>query len=84
MIDIWLIHLSKELAGVGTERLHVTSLPFGVDGIEREGGLSRPRKAGDDDKTVTWNFHGDVLEVVLTSADDDNLVLRHKSIFPGS
>ena len=42
-VDVRLFHLSKELARVGRQRLDVTSLPFGVDGVEGQGRLARAR-----------------------------------------
>ena len=34
------IHSLKELAGIGAEGFRVTSLAFGIEGIESEGGLA--------------------------------------------
>ena len=39
-LDVGLLDLIKELAGVGAQRLHVFALPFGEDGVEREGTLA--------------------------------------------
>ena len=36
-IHVGLFHLLQELAGVGRKGLHVTPLPFGIDGIEGQG-----------------------------------------------
>ena len=38
-VDVGLVHLPEELAGVGRQRLDVAALPFGVDGVERQGRL---------------------------------------------
>jgi hypothetical protein len=35
-VDVGLVHLPQELAGVGGERLDVAALPLGVDGVEGE------------------------------------------------
>ncbi|CKP52984.1 Uncharacterised protein [Mycobacterium tuberculosis] len=40
-VDVRLVHLPEKLAGVGRQRLHVTPLPLGEDGVERERGLAR-------------------------------------------
>jgi hypothetical protein len=39
-VDVGLVHLAQELAGVGREGLHVAALALGVDGVEGEGGLA--------------------------------------------
>ena len=39
-LHVRLFHLLQELAGVGREGFHVAALPFGVDGIEGQGGLA--------------------------------------------
>jgi hypothetical protein len=38
--DAGSIHSLEELSGVGAECFRVTALPFGVEGVEGEGGLS--------------------------------------------
>jgi len=35
-VDVGLLHLAQELAGVRGERLHVAALALGVDGVEGE------------------------------------------------
>ena len=40
-VDVGLVHLPEELAGVRTERLDVAALAFGVDGVEGEARLAR-------------------------------------------
>ena len=39
-IDVWLVHLAQELAGVGGERFYVAALALGVDGIEGQSGFA--------------------------------------------
>ena len=72
-VDVRLVHLAEELAGVGGEALHVAALALGVDGVEGERGLARAREAGDDDEAVARQPQGDVLEVVLAGAVDDEV-----------
>ncbi len=72
-VDVRLVHLAEELAGVGGEALDVAALALGVDGVEGERGLARAREAGDDDEAVARQPQGDVLEVVLAGAVDDEV-----------
>ena len=44
-VDVGLVHLPEELAGVRTQRLDVPTLPLGVDRVEREARLAGPRQA---------------------------------------
>ena len=41
-VDVGLVHLTQELAGVGGERFDVAPLAFRVDRVEGQGGLARP------------------------------------------
>jgi hypothetical protein len=55
-------------------------LPFGIEGVEGEGGLSGPTGAGQDNESIPWNDHIDILQVVLSGtldADAGWLVGRH-------
>lgn len=40
MVHVRFLHQGEELAGIGRERLHITALAFGIEGIERQGGLA--------------------------------------------
>ena len=44
-VDVGLVHLPEELAGVRTQRLDVAALALGVDRVEREARLARTRTA---------------------------------------
>ena len=59
-VDVGLVHLAQELAGVGRERLDVAALALGVDGVEGQGGLARSRQPGEDDQPVPGQVEGDV------------------------
>ena len=74
VVDVGLLHEAEELAGVGGERLDVTALALGVDGVEGEGGLPGAAQPRDDDEAVARNLDRDVLEVVLTGAGDGDTV----------
>jgi len=40
MVHVRFLHQGEELAGIGGEGLHVAALAFGIEGIERQGGLA--------------------------------------------
>ncbi len=73
-VDVGLVHLAEELAGVGRERLDVAALALGVDGVERQGGLSGARETREHDELVAWELERDVAQVVLSGpADGDGV-----------
>ncbi len=74
LVDVGLLHLPQELAGIGRQRLDVAALPFGIDRVERQAGLARSGQPGDDDEPVARHLDVDRFEVVLTSAADDDPV----------
>ena len=73
-VDVGLVHLAEELAGVGRQRLDVAALALGVDRVERQRRLARPRQAGEDDQPVPRELERDVAQVVLTGTTDDELI----------
>ena len=78
-IDVGLFHQLQELPGVRRERFDVAALPLGVEGVERQRALARPREAGDDDQPVPRQIEIDVLEVMracAANADVFHTVLR--------
>src|SRR5205814_68889 len=80
-VDIGLIHLAQELAGIGGQRLHVPALAFGIDRVEGEGGLPRPRQACEHDQPLAGQFEAEVLQVVLPGPANHKLV-SHGSRLP--
>ena len=77
-IDIGLVHPFEELPGVGREALHVPTVSLGVDGVEGERGLARPRQPGDHHQLVARDVHVDVLQIVLARpAHLDEFQLGH-------
>ncbi len=68
LVHIGALHVSEEIARIGREGLDVTTLPFGVDGVEGERRLARPRQTGDDRQRVARYLHIHILEVVHTRA----------------
>src|SRR5262249_12016503 len=82
-VDVRLLHHLQELPRVGTEALDVPALPLGVDRVEGKARLPGAREPGDADERVPREPDGDVLEVVLAGAVDDQLVGRHvEAILP--
>ena len=77
-VDVGLVHLPQELPGVRRQRLDVPALAFGVDGVEGERRLARPRQAGEDDEPVTRQLERDVAQVVLPRPADHQPV-GHRS-----
>ncbi len=73
-VDVWLVHLAQELAGVGAQRLDVASLALGEDRVEGQARLARAREPGEDDQGIAREIERDVLEIVLPGAPDDELV----------
>ncbi len=68
VVEIGLFHHREELPRVGAERFHVAALALGVDGVEGQRGLARPRQAGDHDQPVARQVEVDVLQVVRARA----------------
>ena len=64
-VDVGLVHLAEELAGVGGQRLDVAALALGVDGVEGQRALTRPRQTGEDNELVAGQLEVDALEVVF-------------------
>ena len=82
LVDVRLLHLAQELAGVGGEALDVPALALGVDGVEGEAALAAAGQAGDDHQPVPREGDVDVLEVVLARAAHDDLILGHGRSVP--
>jgi len=76
-IDVRLLHLLEELAGIGGERLDVAALALGVDRVEGERRLARPRQPGHDDEPVARDVDVDVLQVVDAGAAHRDRVVPH-------
>ena len=81
-VDVGLLHLLEELARVRRQRLDVAALPFGVDGVEGERRLARPRQARDDDEPLARQIDVDVAEVVDAGAAHRNPVMGHVGTEP--
>ena len=64
-LHIRLLHLPQKLPGIGRQRLHISPLPLGVDGIEGQGGLARTRKARQHHQFISGDIQGNVLQIML-------------------
>ena len=73
-VHVRLVHLPEELARVRRQRLDVAALPLGVDRVERQRRLARPREARDHHQRVPRQGDRDVLQVVLARAGDDEIL----------
>ncbi len=73
-VDIGLVHLPEELAGVGRQRLDVAPLPLGEDRVERQRRLARAGQPGEDDQRVARQVKVDTAQVVLARTLDDQAV----------
>ena len=73
-IDLRLGALGQKLAGIGRQRLHVAPAPLGIQHVERQRRFPRPGHAGHDDELVARNGNGNVLEIVLARATNDDFV----------
>ena len=60
-----------ELPRIGRHRLHETALALGEHDVEGQRGLARAGHAGNHRQLVMRNGDGQVLQVVLTGANDD-------------
>jgi hypothetical protein len=73
-----LVHLPEELPGIGVEALDVAALPFRVERVEGQGRLAGAGHAREDHQLLLGDLHGDVLEVVLACASDDDAIEFHR------
>ena len=78
LVDVRLVHLREELAGVGGKGFHIPALAFRIDDVERECGFARSRRAADDHKFVAGDVEREVLEGVLARALDMNGGMTHE------
>ena len=69
-VDRGFVHAVEELPDVGGECFDVASLSLGVESLEGEGGFAGAGGAGDDGEFPEGDVQRDVLEVVLSGADD--------------
>ena len=63
-IHVGLIHLAQELPGVGRQTFHVASLPFRIDRVERQRGLSAAGEPRYDDHLISGDRYVDIFQVM--------------------
>ena len=68
LVDVRLLHHLQELARIGRQRLDVTPLAFGIDGVEGERGFAGARQPREHHELVAGNFDVDVLQIVFARA----------------
>ena len=75
-LDLGLGHLLEKLSGVCAQRLYVSPLALGVEGVERERRLAGARDPGDDHKLVPGDHDVDPFEIMLRCSFDLDVVLH--------
>ena len=75
-IDIGLVDLAEELAGVGRKALHVAPLTLGEDRVEGEGALAAAAHAGEHHHPVARDGEIHIAQVVLAGAPHPDHVLE--------
>ena len=73
-VHVRLVHLPEELPRVCGQRLHVATLALGEDRVESQARLAGAGQAGEDDQRVARQLDVNVLQVVLASTPNDQLV----------
>ena len=68
LVHVGTLHRPHELTRIGRQRLHVAALSLGVDRVEGQRRLPRPRKTRDDHQFAARNFQIHVFQVVDPSA----------------
>ena len=63
LVDVGTLHRADELASVSGKRLHIASLPLGIDRVESERRLAGTRQTGDDGQFIARNLDVDVLRL---------------------
>ncbi len=79
-VDVGLGQLVEELPGMGGERLHVSALSLGVEGVEGQARLARARWSRNDGQPSPWDVAVDILQVVdagTANGDEGGLVCGH-------
>ena len=81
LVDVGLVHPAQEHPGVAGQAFDIAALAVGIDGVEGEAGLARPRQPGHDDELFPREGQADVFQVVLPRALDDDLIVCQSIFF---
>ena len=83
LIYVRTLHLTDEAARIGRERIHITALTLGEDGVEGQRGFSRTAQARDHRQPLARDRYADVLQVMHPRSQHlyMSFVLYHSSIF---
>ncbi len=84
VIHIRFLHLTKELAGIGGERLNIPPLTFGKDGVEGQRGFTGTGETGDYHQLVAWNFHRNILQIMFACTHHADYIGRHANLESGN
>jgi hypothetical protein len=71
-VDVRLFELLGELPGVDGHGIEEAPLAFGEEDVEGEGGFAGAGQTGDDDEFFAGDGEGDVLQVVLAGAGEED------------
>ncbi len=82
-VNVGLVHLAEELAGIGRQRLDVPSLALGEDGVEGQARLTGAGQPGKHDHGVPRQVERDILKVVLAGTADDKAICHYVPSSPG-
>ena len=81
-VDVGLVHLPEELAGVGRQRFDIATLTLRIDRVERQRRLPRTREPGEDDQLVARQLDIDVAQVVLARSTDPDRPTHSRPGYP--
>ncbi len=76
-VHVGLLHQPQELPRIRRQRLDVAALALGVDGVEGQRRLPRPRQPRHDHEALPRDIQRDVPQVVLPGPADDELQYPH-------
>ena len=74
-VKVWLIHYAEEHPSIRGERLDITPLSFGIDGVKGEAGFTGTGKTSDDNKLIAWYVEVDIFQVMLPGSAHLNAII---------
>ena len=76
MIDIGLLHQLQKLARVGRQAFDITPLPLGIDRVEGQRRLARPRQPRHHHQLVARDVDVDVFQIMFARPANRNVLLH--------